>query len=233
LGEILCFLGEAFIGLVFFDWKPFKCRGGIIEKVCPLNENSNRLNSENNFLTRWLNKIKEIICGTNSSGSRDSREDIPYLLIQDFSRFSTSENPVLEISEVHFVLSRVLAGLGTLNLIALLGLLQNSHPKVAFLLTLPSLLCLLGCIIALILKSLRIKWLHICCLLFIISLIFLAFLYKEHKILLLVSSLLIGSLYFAIIYRTHTNKLLYYSTRNRNNRQPPNENRTPESGTSS
>ena len=34
LGEILCFLGEAFIGLVFFDWIPFEGNNGKIEKVC-------------------------------------------------------------------------------------------------------------------------------------------------------------------------------------------------------
>ena len=126
------------------------------------------------------------------------------MLIQDFSKYSTSENPVLEISEVHFVLSRVFAGLGTLSLIALLGLLQNSHPIIAYLLTLPSLLCLLG----------------------ILCLIFSAFLIKKYQIWLINSSLLIGSFYFAVIYRTHANKLLFYSTRNRNNGQPPNGNPT-------
>ena len=56
LGKILCFLGESIIGLALFDWKPFECRDGKIEKVCPLNKNLNRSNSENN--TGLWNKIK-------------------------------------------------------------------------------------------------------------------------------------------------------------------------------
>ncbi len=103
LGEILCFLGETFIGLVCFDWRPFECRGGKIEKVCPDNSSCQNGNNQNQECYITTQNLLEMTGKISAQGNNIQ------VTPKEFSN-----NLLLEISEVHFVFSRVFAGLGIL-----------------------------------------------------------------------------------------------------------------------
>jgi len=181
LGEILCFLGESIIGLAFFDWKPFECNNGKIEKVCP----DRRYYIEpQHFL-----EVKEGIHPNSGNNFQITRE--------------VSNNLLLEISEVHLVLSRVLAGLGVFSLITLISIYSFWYSILLII------LLIIFSVVNLVIPTKRVSLtIH-----FIVLVVFLLISLKVDFGLLL-TDLIIIFFYFAIIYRTHANKLLYYSTRN-------------------
>jgi len=182
LGEILCFWGESIIGLVFFDWSPFECRDGKIEKVCPDNNSCQNGNNQNQECYITPKDFLERQAETSQVGSN---------------------NLLLEISEVHFVLSRVLAGLSMLWSIPIGVFLVKKWIE----------------------DKVNLLWIGLLLISFIPVGLEILFIFRILKglenfnwIKLLLVSLWvlfsIGAYIAAIIYRTHANKLLYYSTQN-------------------
>jgi len=135
------------------------------------------------------------------------------LRIQDFSKYSNSENPVLEISEVHFVLSRVFAGLSILTIFPTFISLIITKFLIEINSRNPKIISFFGYGI----------WLIISLFGSFSALYFvkLPFSIKEKFFLALLIVLQIIAGILAVIYRTHANKLLYYSTRNGNNGNQP------------
>ena len=137
----------------------------------------------------------------------------PYLR---FRHFNVNEK-VVEISEVHFVLGRVFAGMAFLLLIYTILNFFTYFLAAFSLFILALVIIYLACK-----KLLQIprKELIIIVLAGIIG--YIVYLLGKHHLIFLVLIFFSALLFFiSFIYRTHANKLLYYSTRNGNNGNQP------------
>jgi hypothetical protein len=120
-----------------------------------------------------------------------------YILVSDFSKLRSET--ILEISEIHFVISRIFAGIFLLCIINIINIIKSN--LVAGILSLPIWLIIAG--ISLIKKKLDIEC-KIILVIFLVALLILALKYEVY-----VYTLLGGiSLLISIVYRSHANKLI-------------------------
>ncbi|GEM_PF-2132927 len=128
LGEVLCFAGEIIIGLFFFDWRPFSSDNRI-EKVVPqakaeepekiikeISEICKKITQEGEqdttSIREKMKKICEKLCRSIDVESNKKLYLTYYEVFND-------KNPGREASEVHYVLSRILAGIFILSLLTI------------------------------------------------------------------------------------------------------------------
>jgi len=199
LGEILCFLGELFIGL-FFDWKPFRVDDRI-EKIAPqakaeepekiikeIKEACEKIMQRGKQETDNIQeKVKEICQKCENLALNEK------LYLRYFEAFN-DRNPSREAAEVHYVLSRTLAGISILMLVFM-----------------PIYLLLAVAVLGVILIALKkLEWLKgIICLVLLV----LAFFFLKSK-LLTAFFLFCLAIIASIVYRAEANKIAKYSGEN-------------------